>query len=426
MTFSSRRQTLRKLLCCGLLGLASAIAQAQLRVEISGVGSQQYPIAIAGFAGDANNTDLASIIRADLQRSGLFRLIDTGTQVIAENATPPLTELRNRGADSLAVGSVNRLSNGSFEVRYRLFDATKQSQTDAHIFVPAANNLRLAAHLVADRIFEKITGEKGAFATRIAYVVALGPTSFELQIADADGQNAQPALRSREPIISPTWAPDGARLAYVSFEDKKPVVFVHDLETGKRNRVANFRGSNSAPAFSPNGNQLAVVLSRDGFSQIYAIPATGGEPTRLLSSAGIDTEPTYASDGSLYFVSDRGGSPQIYRLDSGNISRTSFKGDYNISPTISPNGKSLAYVGRRNGKFQLFSLDLASGAETALTETSKDESPSFAPNGKQLIYATEVNGRGVLAVVSADGRVKQTLSAGAGDIREPAWGPWIK
>jgi TolB protein len=416
----------RQLLGLLALTLFSCGASAQLRVEISGVGSQQYPIAISSFAGESAPQDIAAIVRADLQRSGLFRIVDAGNQALPENATPQLNDFRSRGADSIAIGSIARLANGSYDVRYRLFDAVKQAQIDVHTLTPAASNLRLAAHMIADRIFEKITGEKGAFATRIAYVVALGPASFELQVADSDGQNAQTALRSREPIISPTWSPDGGRLAYVSFEEKKPVVFVHDVESGKRTKVASFRGSNSAPAFSPDGRNLAVVLSRDGFSQLYSIPATGGEPRRLATSAGIDTEPTYGPDGAMYFVSDRGGSPQIYRMNGGGVSRVTFKGDYNISPALSPDGKSLAYVGRRSGKFQLFTLDLASGAESQLTETVRDESPSFAPNGKQLIYATEVNGRGVLAVVSADGRVKQTLSAGAGDIREPAWGPWSK
>ncbi|MBX7229196.1 MAG: Tol-Pal system beta propeller repeat protein TolB [Burkholderiaceae bacterium] len=423
---------LQKLLVYGLvpllISLFSQNLHAQLRVEISGVGSQQYPIAIATFTGDmagANPQDIASIVRSDLQRSGLFRVIDIGPSPLAENTLPALSDFKTRGADSLAVGSVTRLANGSFEIRYRLFDAVKQTQIDVQTFTPAASNLRLAAHMIADRIFEKITGERGSFATRIAYVVSLGRDNFELQVADSDGQNAQTALKSREPIISPAWSPDASKLAYVSFEDKKPVVFVHELETGKRTRVANFKGSNSAPAFSPEGTHLAVVLSKDGLAQMYKITIASGEAKRMAVSNGIDTEPIYAADGSLYFVSDRGGSPQIYKMSmTGEAARVTFKGDYNISPAISADGKTLAYVSRRGGKFQLYSLDLASGTETQLTDTLKDESPSFSPNGKQVIYATEIKGRGVLAVVSSDGRVKQTLSAGSGDIREPAWGPW--
>jgi TolB protein len=400
-----------------LLGLCLALAaylpsaHAQLRVEISGSGAQQFPIAVVSFAGDAPPEDINDVVRADLARSGLFKIVDTGSTSLPETAALNFNEWKAKGADAVVIGSVQKLANGSFDVRYRLFDAVKQSQLDALAYAPTPNNLRLTAHQIADRIYEKITGDKGVFATRIAYVVRQSQTSYELQVADSDGFNAQPALRSREPIISPTWSADGSRLAYVSFEDKKPVVFVHEVASGKRTRVASFRGSNSAPAFSPDGRTLAVTLSKDGASQIYTIPSSGGDARRITSSSGIDTEATYATDGQIYFVSDRSGGPQIYRMGSGggDASRVTFKGDYNISPSVSPDGKTLAYVSRRGGKFQLFSLDLASGTETQLTETVRDESPSFAPNGKVLIYATESRGRGVLATVSADGRIRQSI-----------------
>jgi TolB protein len=403
-------------------------AQAQLRVEISGSGAQQFPIAIVNFAGEAPPQDVDDVIRADLTRSGLFKIVDTGTTTLPENATVNYGEWKGKGADAVVIGSVQRLANGSFDVRYRLFDSVKQTQLDALAYNPTAANLRLTAHQIADRIYEKITGDKGVFATRIAYVVRLSQTAYELQVADSDGFNPQPALRSREPIISPTWSFDGGRLAYVSFEDKKPVVFVHEVASGKRTRVASFRGSNSAPAFSPDGRTLAVTLSKDGASQIYSIPAGGGDARRLTNSSGIDTESSFSMDGQIYFVSDRSGGPQIYRMggNGGDAARVTFKGDYNISPAISPDGKMLAYVSRRGGNFQLFSLDLNTGNETQLTDTVRDESPSFAPNGKVLIYATEKGGRGVLATVSADGRIRQSISAVSGDIREPAWGPWIK
>jgi TolB protein len=411
-----------------LLGLFSQLAHAQLRVEISGSGAQQFPIAIVNFAGDAPPEDIDDVVRADLTRSGLFKVVDAGNAALPETATLNFAEWKARGADAVVIGSVQKLANGSFDVRYRLYDAVKQTQLDALAYAPTPTNLRLTAHQIADRIYEKITGDKGVFATRIAYVVRQSQTSFELQVADSDGFNAQPALRSREPIISPTWSSDGSRLAYVSFEDKKPVVFVHEVASGKRTRVAAFRGSNSAPAFSPDGRTLAVTLSKDGASQIYSIPAAGGDARRLTNSSGIDTEATYAADGQIYFVSDRSGGPQIYRMSGGggDAARVTFNGDYNISPSISPDGKTLAYVSRRGGKFQLFSLDLGTSNETQRTETVRDESPSFAPNGKVLIYATEQRGRGVLATVSADGRIRQSISSVSGDIREPAWGPWIK
>ena len=274
-------------------------AVAQLRVEITGVGSQQFPISIANFArnGQAAPAEIDSIIRADLARSGLFRIVDAGSQAIAENATVNFPEWKGRGADALVVGSIARLADGRFDVRYRLLDTVKQAQLDGLSYVSTAADLRLTAHRIADRIYEKITGERGVFATRIAYVVQTSPKSWELHIADADGFNPQAALRSREPIISPAWAPDGTRLAYVSFESGKPVVYVHSVATGERRAVANFRGSNSAPAWSPDGRSLAVTLTREGNSQVFLMNADGSNVRRLTTSSGIDTEPAFSADG---------------------------------------------------------------------------------------------------------------------------------
>jgi len=407
-----------------------SIAAAQLRVEITGVGSNQFPIAIANFQRDGDVPQpVDAIVRADLQRSGLFRMIDTGATALSESAAVSFADWRTRNADALVVGSVFRLADGRFDLRFRLYDVVKQTQLDGVSFVTTAAELRLNAHRIADRIYEKITGERGVFATRIAYVVQLGKTSFELHIADADGANAQPALRSREPIMSPSWSADGSRLAYVSFETGKPVVYAHTIATGERRAVANFRGSNSAPTWTPDGKSLAVVLTRDGISQIYAINADGSGVRRLTSSNAIDTEPVFSPDGKfIYFTSDRGGGPQIYRMspDGSNVQRVTFNGDYNVSPRLSSDGRLLAYVGRRSGKFQVHSLDLANNQEIALTDTIMDESPSFAPNGRMLLYATEVNGRGILATASTDARVRTRLSGPSGDVREPTWGPFIK
>ncbi|GIL06500.1 MAG: hypothetical protein AMXMBFR72_33450 [Betaproteobacteria bacterium] len=413
-----------------LVVLAAGAADAQLRVEITGVGSNQFPIAVANFQRDGQvPQEVDAIIRANLQRSGLFRLIDTGGAALPENAAVAHGEWKARGADALVVGSIARLADGRFDIRFRLYDTVKQVQLDGLSYVSTANDLRLNAHRISDRIYEKLTGDKGVFATRIAYVVQLGRNQYELHVADADGGNAQPALRSREPIISPAWSFDGARLAYVSFESQKPVVYVHTLATGERRAVANFRGSNSAPAWSPDGRTLAVVLTRDGISQIYSIGVDGNNLRRLTNSGAIDTEPVFSPDGRhIYFTSDRGGGPQIYRMSptGADVQRVTFNGDYNVSPRVSPDGRQIAYVGRRDGRFQVHVMELATGQELAVTDTVMDESPSFAPNGRLLLYATEVNGRGILASASTDGRVRTRLSGPSGDVREPTWGPFTK
>jgi len=400
-------------------------AQAQLRVDISGVGATQYPIAIADFSGDAHGQALGEVIRADLTRSGQFRLINaTGTSLNADSSIS-YDEWRNRGADYLAYGSITQ-AGGQYSIEYRLVDSVRKTQLDGVAFAGTEAELRRVSHQIADRIYEKITGIRGVFSTRIVYVLQKSDT-YELQIADADGQNPQVMLRSKESIISPAWSPDGKRLAYVSFESGKPVVYVQTLSTGQRFPIANFKGNNSAPAWSPDGAQLAIVLSRDGISQIYTINADGSGLRRIMRSPLIDTEPVYSRDGSsLIFTSDRGGNPQIYRVpvSGGDAQRITFNGSYNISPDLSPDASNLVYVTRRNGAFRIAMQNMGSGSEQVLTAGPDDESPSFAPNGMQILYSSVQDGRSVLAVVSTDGRVRQTLSALSGKVREPTWGPF--
>jgi TolB protein len=331
----------------------------------------------------------------------------------------------------LVSGSVTKLADGRFDVRFRLWDVARgQSGQDlgAQSFVVTLPELRFAAHRISDIVYEKLTGDKGAFSTRIAYVTKAA-SRYNLWVADSDGENAQSALASSEPIISPAWSPNGAHLAYVSFESLKPVVYTHDVASGKRRLIANFKGSNSSPAWSPDSKTLAVTLSRDGGSQLYAIDANGGEPRRLAQSAGIDTEPIYSADGkSIFFVSDRGGSPQIYRMGAGgsNPERVTFSGNYNISPAVSPDGKWLAYISRISGGFKLQLMDLNSGTVTSITETTSDESPSFSPNSRLIAYATSIQGKEALMTTTLDGKIKAKLSGQGGDIREPDWGPFQK
>jgi len=422
-----RRAALRIFAATGLFANAASPALAQFRVEVSGVGMTQMPVAIAPFRGEAQSPQkIAGIVKADLERSGMFRGADAASLVADENTRPDLPSWRQKGVDAMVTGSVSALADGRFDVRLRLWDVVREQDLGGQSYTVSRAELRLAAHRVSDFVYEKLTGEKGIFSTRIAYVSKAGQR-YTLWVADSDGEGAQSALASPEPIISPAWSPSGAQLAYVSFESRKPVIYSHDVATGKRRLLANFRGSNSAPAWSPDGSQLVATLSQAGGSQIYAINLSGGEPRRLTQSSSIDTEPTFSPDGrSIYFVSDRGGSPQIYRMgpSGGNAERVSFTGSYNISPALSPDGRWMAYVSRVGGGFKLHVMELSTGSVTAITDTSADESPSFAPNSRLIVYATQQQGREALMTTTLDGKIKARLSGADGDIREPDWGPF--
>lgn len=411
-----------------LATIVALAAHAQLTIDITTSGGRQIPVAFLPFAGEAAQPQAVSAVAgADLARTGLFRLVNTmGVSPLpTEPSEVNFVDWQARSAEALVIGKIEPQADGRVEVRFRLFDVPKQSQLASFSYVVAPAQLRATAHRIADVIYEKLTGEKGVFSTKITYVVKRG-TRYELQVSDADGANAQAVLAANEPIISPAWSPDASRIAYVSFDQKKPMVVVQNLAQGTTRIVANFWGNNSAPAWSPDGSKLAVTLTRDGISQLYVMDANGGEPRRLAVTPAIDTEANFSPDGKwIAFTSDRGGSPQIYRMpaEGGPAQRLTFEGTYNVRPRFSPDGKSIAFVQRESGRFRIAVLEIDTGQVTVLTDGTLDDSPSYAPNGKMILYEAQVNGRGQLAAVSSDGRVRQRLVSSAGDVRDPAWGP---
>ena len=415
------------LFCLALLSAPFA-ARAAMEIQVVGGAASQIAVAMVPFQSAPGQPApaLTEIVTNDLERSGQFRRVDvSGAPQPIAPAQVNYGVWRSKGADAMVIGQVAALAGGRFEVRFYLLDVIKQTQLAALSYNISAAQWRATAHQIADIIHEKLTGIPGAFSSRIAYVQKQG-NRYELRVADADGQNPRTVVRSIESVISPRFSPDGARVVYVSFEDKKPVVYVQSLQDGSRRKVAAFKGSKSAPAWAPDGKRLAVVLTRDEASQIYLINADGSGLTRLTRGGNLDTEPVFSPDGkTLYFTSDRGGSAQIYQMPAGggDARRVSFSGSYNVSPAVSPDGRYLAYISRDEGRFRVVLHELASGQIRVLTDTARDESPSFAPNGQAVLYATVQGGRGILGTVSVDGKTRARLSESGVDAREPAWGP---
>lgn len=426
-----------KHLVVAVLLSAACNAQAILTIKITQGNVKALPIAIVAFRSAGQMpVDIAEVVAADLARSGRFAPMASQDMPArpAEFSEVDFQDWKLLGMENLVVGKITPTPGGEYEVEFRLIDVFKADQITGFKITSTAGNLRLTAHQVADLVYEELTGERGAFATRIAYVTVRKQAGDEkiytLQIADADGYNPQTLLESPQPVMSPAWSPDGAKLAYVSFEGRNSAIYVQDVFTGSRKAVASGQGINSAPAWSPDGTKLALTRSKEGNPEIYVLYVATGLFQRLTDDPSIDTEPAWSPDGSrIAFTSDRGGGPQIYEVElaSPTPRRITFsQGDYNARPRYSPDGRMLAMVNGGSGGYHIAVLNLRDGDFRVLTGSRLDESPSFAPNGGMIIYATVGAGGTELAATSIDGRVQQRLALQEGEVREPAWGPFRK
>lgn len=397
--------------------LVSITSFAALEIQLTRGLEGSIPIAIQPFEGKAP-TDITDVITNDLKNSGRFKIASADV-------------------DNIVTGKITPAGGGNYRVEFQLLSAYADKATGQKTVILSQNftsrdgQLRALAHHISDLIYENLTGERGIFSTRIAYVVAQRSPKgahYTLEVADIDGHGPQPLLTANEPIMSPKWSPDGRRLAYVSFEKDIPVVYVQDVASGRRQLISSASGLNSAPSWSPDGNRLALVLTKTGAPKIFAMDLGSRALTQVTDGSAIDTEPVWAADGkSILFTSNRGGNPQVYRVALGDkgVQRVTFEGNYNASPSLSPNGQMLAILnGGKNG-YNIGVQDMSSGRFNVVTRSGDAQSPSIAPNGRMVVYATGPNGRGVLGMVSTDGRVTLVLPSREGDVREPAWGPFL-
>lgn len=423
-----------------LLGLVLVVGSAQAAdpLVISSGSDRAIPIAVVPFGwqgGQPLPEDLANIVSDDMRNSGVFSPIPRQNMLSQPSQASEVIfrDWKALGANYVLVGNVVP-NGGRLQINYALFNVSTEQQVLTGNVGGGTDQLRDMAHFISDQAYEKLTGVKGAFSTRILYVTAerfsATNTRYTLQRADYDGARSVTLLQSREPILSPRFAPDGKRIAYVSFEQQRPRIFLQYIDTGRREQLTNFEGLNGAPAFSPDGNRLAFVLSKDGNPEIYVMDLGSRAIRRVTNDSAIDTEPFWGKDGqTIYFTSDRSGKPQIYKtsVSGGGAERVTFVGNYNANPKLSADEKTLVMVHRQEGftNFQIAAQDLQRGSVRVLSNTSLNDSPTVAPNGTMLIYATRQQDRGVLMLVSINGRVRIPLPTAQGDVREPSWSPYL-
>jgi TolB protein len=422
-----------KIVWLSFISLWLSVANAAgLSIEITKGSQTAVPIAIVPFAqqGSIGNLKITDIVNSDLAASGFFKVL-AEEDMLTKPSEPEKVNFKDwqvLGQDYMVIGQVVG-SGGSFNIQFHLFNVHNGELLMGYRLTAGANELRRAAHHISDLIYEKLTGRKGAFNTRIAYVTTAlkaNVKQYMLQVADADGFNPRTIAESPEPIMAPAWSPDGSKIAYVSFHTKRSEVYVQTLATGQRESISSYHGINGAPAFSPDGGSLALTLSKDGSPDIYVLNLASRNLTRLTTSLSIDTEPSWSADGSsIVYTSDQGGKPQLYLIPSsgGKSSRLTFQGDYNARGRFSADGKSLAMVTSNGGSYRIAVMDMASHTVNVLTDGNLDDAPSFAPNGSMILYSANRGGRSVLSVVSTDGAMQQKLAFESGEVREPAWGP---
>ncbi len=399
-----------------------------LELELTKGVNTAMPIGVSTFIGGTQATQISDVIKRDLQLSGQFRLVN----VNQSGGPPAISSWRSAGADSVLSGTVESAGNGKFDVKFQLFNAAAYGKLLlSKTYQVNSGDLRALAHHISDEVYEKLTGDKGVFSTRIAYILVKDQRrqkEYNLEVADFDGSNPQTLLRSSQPIMSPSWSPNGKQIAYVSFENKRAQIYTVNVETGRRRLITSFSGINGAPAWSPNGKELAVVLSKTGAPKLYTVNLSSGRLKQLTFGKSIDTEPRYAPDGkSILFTSGRGGSPQIYKLSlaNGKVNRVTYDGSYNARASYTPNERNIVMLHREKSGFHIGVQQVGSSHIDSLTSSPMDESPSVSPNGRLVVYATKSNQRGVLAMVSLDGRIRLKLPSREGDVQEPAWSPFL-